>query len=140
MTAPAYTSAASGGVDVGAKVAAFLPEAMMLAQEGAEAAHHVAELRREAGVGVERLDHQRDDEAAVIALRGVLDADARRRCAAPATASVDRRDIAEHAPLELPDAVLHGLEQQLVLVLEVVVDRALGDAGRLAMRSIEVAW
>ena len=40
-----------------------------------------------------------------------------------------RTDLVEHLPLEPADPVLHRLEEQLLLVAEVVVDRALGDAG-----------
>jgi hypothetical protein len=64
-----------GGIDVGAEHALLLADFDDAAQERAEAAHHVAELRREPGIGPERLDHQRDDHAAsVIALGGVLQA------------------------------------------------------------------
>ena len=82
------------------------------------------------GIGVERLDHQRDDEAPVVRHGGVEEAgvddpaEVRERHRSPGATS------AEHLLLEAPDAVLHGLEEQLFLVTEVVVDRALGDAGR----------
>src|SRR5436305_807276 len=42
---------------------------------------------------------------------------------------VRRRHLLEHVLLEAADAVLHGLEEELFLVAEVVVDGALGDAG-----------
>ena len=53
------------------------------AQERAKAVHHLTKLRREAGVGIERFDHQRDDQASMIALGRVLEADLGHPLAAP---------------------------------------------------------
>ena len=47
-----------------------------------------------------------------------------------------RRHLGEDLPLELADVVLDRLEEQLLLVAEVVVDRALGDA-RVARDAVD---
>ena len=51
-----------------------------------------------------------------------------------------RLDVAQHLALELADALRDGREEQVFLVAEVVVERALRDAASRAMRSIEVPW
>src|SRR5581483_3454268 len=50
--------------------------------------------------------------------------------------AVSRDDVLEHVLLELADAVLHRLEEELFLVAEVVVDRALRDA-RVARDAVD---
>src|SRR5438132_1122032 len=99
-------------------------------QERPHAAQDVAEFRREARIRVERLDHQRHDEAAMVRDGGVEEAGVD-HLAQPCERVRCRRHLhlLQHVLLEAADAVLHGLEEELFLVAEVVVDGALGDAG-----------
>ena len=72
---PAIIAAAAAGVDVGAgRVPSLLPAPHDLGQEGAHAAQDAPELLRQARVGVERLDHERDDEAPMVGHGGVEEA------------------------------------------------------------------
>ena len=87
--------------------------------------HHGAELLREPRVVLQRLDHQRDDEAAWLAARGVLEADLGDAAASRGPSIADRQKVLGDPPLELGSPVLHRREQQVFLVLEVVVERAL---------------
>ena len=55
---PGIDPGGGDGADVGAEDTLALADFDDAAQERAKATHHLTELRREAGVGIERLDHQ----------------------------------------------------------------------------------
>ena len=108
--------------------ALLLPPTDYPREEGAHPPQDAPELDGEPRIGIERLDHERDDEAPMVRDRGVeeagVDDAAKVRDRIPGG-----RDLLEHVPLEALNAIPHRLEEQLLLVPKVVVDRTLRDPG-----------
>ena len=135
MMPPAIVAATAAASTSRRIVPSRWPRSHHLGQEGAHATQDATELLGQARVGVERLDHERDDEAAMVRHRGVEEAGvdhlAQRR------ERVARRlHVADDHALELADALGDGGVQQVFLVAEVVVERALGHA-RLARDALD---
>ena len=63
-----------GGLDHRPKSSGSLATADDVREDGAEALHHGAKFRGQARIGVERFDHQSHDEAAMVALGRMVEA------------------------------------------------------------------
>ena len=118
----------SGQVDVGSEEPGFLPLSDEVAMEAPEPSEHLLKLSGECGVGVDGFDHEGQDEPAVIVRDCVLGAQARDG-AKPLGRPTLAFDLLEHEFLEGLDSLGHGLEEQLLLVFPVVVERAFGHPG-----------
>ena len=115
-------------VDVATKHALLLAEADDAGEVAAKPSQNAAERFGKPRVRVERFHHQREDEAAVDCSWWRCGTHTRAISRERAGGIGRGTDRSDDTMLELGDAILNGFEEQLFLVAEVVVERALRDA------------